>query len=702
MTRTSDPLVGSVLDGRYEIVERIARGGMATVYVAQDLRLARRCAVKVMHEGLSDDREFTRKFDREARAAAKLTHPHVVAVFDQGRDVGRPYIVMEYVPGTTLRRVISTDGPLAPARALELMDPVLSALAAAHRAGLVHRDVKPENVLISQRGEVKVADFGLARAISGDTSTATQGLLIGTVSYIPPELVMQGRADARSDVYSAGVVLFELLTGRKPHTGDSPIQVAYAHCNTDIEPPSSLLPTSWRDSRSAIPPYVDALVLAAVSRDPARRPRDAGVFLDHLRVAARALDRGIMNDARLDAEMRVVDADATMRIPSSPSQAPTVAIAQGVETTGPISRWVAKGRSMRTTPATPISPVDLPSMSSVEGIPFYDDVEAEVTPIDQPVPVPAITKPARRRRGSTRVAAPRRRRRFAPLVAVLLVLALAGGAAYTSWYLLAGQFTSVPAMAGMSLDQAYGAAATGRVHTTTVREYSETVPADTVIRTDPSSGTKVHQDAQVTLVVSQGPERFTVPTLVGQRVDAARAALAKVNLAVGQVTQAFDEKQSTGTVLDASLRPGAQVKRGTSVDLVVSKGPKPIPVTNYTGKDAKAAQDALTKAGFKVTTTEANHKTIAAGLVISQSPDSGEGRKGDVVTLVVSKGPVMVTVPETRRMRIDAATATLKKAGFDVKVEKLPNPAPLGIVSYTTPAGGSKAPEGSTVTLYSV
>ena len=243
MTTVGDPLVGQLLDGRYQITQRLARGGMATVYQAVDTRLTRTVAVKVMHVGLGDDAEFARKFDREARAAAKLSHPNVVSVFDQGQDrldghVSRPYIVMEYVDGRTLRDVINREAPVPPLRALELIEPVLAALASAHDAGLVHRDVKPENVLISDRGQLKVADFGLAKAISSQTSTATQGLLIGTVSYLPPELVLSGRADARSDVYSAGVVLFELLTGCKPHTGETPIQVAYAHVHNDVPAPS--------------------------------------------------------------------------------------------------------------------------------------------------------------------------------------------------------------------------------------------------------------------------------------------------------------------------------------------------------------------------------------------------------------------------------------------------------------------------------
>ena len=276
-TRSTDELVGRLLDGRYQILQRLARGGMATVYQAVDNRLTRTVAVKVMHVGLGDDAEFARKFDREARAAARLSHPNVVSVFDQGQDVldghvSRPYIVMEFVDGQTLRDVINRESPMTPLRALEVMEPVLSALATAHDAGLVHRDVKPENVLISERGQIKVADFGLAKAISAQTSTATQGMLIGTVSYLPPELVVSGKADARSDVYSAGVVLFELLTGQKPHTGETPIQVAYAHVHRDVPPPSTF-PTA-----GDIPPYLDALIARATARDADVRPHDARVL----------------------------------------------------------------------------------------------------------------------------------------------------------------------------------------------------------------------------------------------------------------------------------------------------------------------------------------------------------------------------------------------------------------------------------------
>ena len=297
MHRTvADPMIGRVLDGRYRVGPRIARGGMATVYEATDLRLDRLCALKVMHAGLGDDEEFAARFVREARSAARLSHPHVVAVFDQGDDDGTLFLAMEYIPGHTLRDLIRKEAPLTPARALGLIDPILSALAAAHQAGLIHRDVKPENVLLADDGRVKVADFGLARAVSAETQhTATGGVLIGTVSYLSPELVVDGRADVRSDVYAAGVVLYEMLTGRKPHEGESPIQVAYKHVHEDVPPPSRVVP--------GIPPYVDALVARATARDRFLRPADARVMLHQVRRVRDALDHGVLDDPDLTSDL---------------------------------------------------------------------------------------------------------------------------------------------------------------------------------------------------------------------------------------------------------------------------------------------------------------------------------------------------------------------------------------------------------------
>src|SRR3954471_10166415 len=266
-TTLSDPLVDRLLDGRYAIEARVARGGMASVYLATDVRLERRVAVKVMHAALAEDPEFVARFNREARAAARLSHPDVVAVYDQGTDDGHVFLVMEYVPGATLRDVLRDRGRLSPGEAVAVMDHVLAALGAAHAAGLVHRDVKPENVLVTPDGRVKVTDFGLARAVAGSSVTGDSGMMFGTAAYVAPEQVTGGIADVRSDVYSAGVLMFELLTGVVPFSGDTPVAVAYRHVNEDIPAPSTLV--------GGIPYELDALVAAATDRDAAQRPADA-------------------------------------------------------------------------------------------------------------------------------------------------------------------------------------------------------------------------------------------------------------------------------------------------------------------------------------------------------------------------------------------------------------------------------------------
>lgn len=335
MTVSTDPLVGRVLGGRYEITSRIARGGMATVYRAQDAHLRRGVAVKVMHEGLYEDEEFARRFDLEAKAAARLVNPHVVSVFDQGVDDMRPYIVMEYVPGCTLRHVIVQEAPLTPRHALAMLEPVVSALASAHDDGLVHRDVKPENVLISDRGQIKVADFGLARAVTAQSATAT-GLLVGTVSYLPPELVVSNRADERSDVYSTGIVLFEMLTGHKPHTGDTPIQVAWAHVHEDVPAPSTYLAGDGRRGRELaehIPAYLDALVRTCTARDPSDRPADGRVLLGLIRSARVSLAQGRTDDPAITSLMHRGGGPR----PTSPVPAPGAPTGSPARTRTPVS-----------------------------------------------------------------------------------------------------------------------------------------------------------------------------------------------------------------------------------------------------------------------------------------------------------------------------------------------------------------------------
>jgi beta-lactam-binding protein with PASTA domain/serine/threonine protein kinase len=670
MTTVGDPLVGRILDGRYEITQRLARGGMATVYRAVDTRLTRTVAVKVMHIGLGDDAEFARKFDREARAAAKLSHPNVVSVFDQGQDVegpnSRPYIVMEYVEGQTLRDVLNRDAPLPPARALEIIEPVLAALAVAHDAGLVHRDVKPENVLISDRGRVKVADFGLAKAVSSQTSTATQGLLIGTVSYLPPELVVSGRADARSDVYSTGVVLFELLTGRKPHTGDTPIQIAYAHVHRDVPPPSV------GSTAGTIPPYVDALVTRATARDANLRQPDAKVFLAQVRRARIAIQQGLADDPELTRELH-----------NAPRHG----------TAGPRRPDRSDYELTQTVPA-PIA--GAPVQPRLSG--------ASRTMIDAPPPtVPRfVHQPTLERLAATERERRARKRRRGWL-ALLLVIMISASAALASWYLMEGRFTTAPALDSLSKAEAQRVAANVGLSIDFSEAYSETIARGKVISTKPSPGTKILRGGKIEAALSKGPERYPMPAVVGLSQSAAEAAITKAKLSVGKVSDGFSEQVAVGTVLSASKQPGATLKKGTNINLVVSTGPKPIVITNYEGTPYDAAAAALTSAGFRVVERSAYSDKVAKDLVLRQDPQSGRGANGETIRLTRSLGSLQITVPNVQRMALSAARKVMKEAGFKIQVQRVGIDRPgVDFVVYTSPGARTAAAKGDTITLYVV
>ncbi|TCI99745.1 Stk1 family PASTA domain-containing Ser/Thr kinase [Aeromicrobium sp. IC_218] len=650
--RGDEALRGRVLEGRYVIGERIARGGMASVFLGHDRRLDRQVAVKVMHQGLGDDEQFTERFVREARSAAKLNHPNVVAVFDQGTDEELTYLVMEYVPGHTLRDVVRDEAPMRPARALRLLEQVLLALSAAHAAHLVHRDIKPENVLIAPDGVLKVADFGLARAVSAAT-TATGGTLIGTVSYLAPEIVVNAGTDARSDVYACGAMLFEMLTGVKPHTGESPIQVAYRHVHEDVPAPSSVVP--------GIPPYLDALVARATARDRDRRSPDAHVLLQQVRTVLRALDAGLADDPDLTADLD----------PGS-SEAWESEVTQRVADVRPAS-------------VLGLAPEDVGSSTVVVAPDAEHTMSWQSAPAEPAPPAPDLP-PARRRR--------RRGGLLLLCVLLLAVLAAAGG-----WYYGVGRYTEAPDLVGVSFEQARQTAEQeGFTLETGQPEYSETVPKGTVISTDPEPGDKVLPGDTLQAVVSLGKERYQAPNLAGRTLDEAKAALEGGNLALGDVRQVYDDDVANGRVVRlTSIKPGTLLKRDTPVDLTVSKGKQPVEVNSQVGRKRDAAVSALEKSGLKPTVTEAFSDTVPEGVVIDQNPREGTLFRGDEVKLVVSKGPEMLPVPDVRgRSRAEAEQA-LTAAGFKPQVrDVLPG---NDSVIVQSPSGG-KLKRGSTVTIY--
>lgn len=657
----NDPHVGRLLDGRYRIGARIARGGMASVYEAHDTRLERAVAIKIMHAGLGDatsgDEQFAARFVREARAAARLSHPNVVAVYDQGEDNGTIFLAMELVPGHTLRDTIAKEAPMSPERALAILDPVLSALASAHRSGLIHRDVKPENVLIADDGRIKVADFGLARAVSAETQhTATGGVLIGTVSYLAPELVVDGKADARADVYAAGVVLYELLTGRKPHQGESPIAVAYKHVHEDVPAPSAEVPE--------LPAYVDALVARATTRDRTLRPADAAVLLHHVHRVTHALHHGVREDADLVADLLPAPAR--------------------VETTD--------------TMPEPIR--ELWDPSAHEGTTKLETVLPPPPPKRSP---PSPPTPAT---GDARPARPRRRRRGVVLLvlAALVAAAVGGGAYWFGW----ARYTQAPSVVGLSqVDAEQRIEDAGLEVEYADAVYSTSVAAGDVVASDPAPGERILPGDAVTVTLSLGEEMHDLPKLRGLTLDQAKEALEGVKLVLGKVKEDYSEVVPKGKVISSDPAFGSKkaddMPVNAVVDLVVSKGRQPLQVGDWVGKSFEQAEAKLEARGLVVNVVgHENSDTIAEGDVISHEPTGGTLFKGDRVDFVVSDGPELIEVPRVFYEPTDEAVQELEDLGFEVEIEHAPVYFTGDRAYSTDPPAGTMAEKGSTIILYVV
>ncbi|MGW6568318.1 Stk1 family PASTA domain-containing Ser/Thr kinase [Streptomyces sp. NPDC054975] len=657
-TTLQDPLVGQLLDGRYRVDARVAVGGMATVYRAVDTRLDRVLALKVMHPALATDAAFVERFIREAKSVARLSHPNVVGVFDQGADGAYVYLAMEYVAGCTLRDVLRERGALRPRAALDILEPVLAALGAAHRAGFVHRDMKPENVLIGDDGRVKVADFGLVRAVGSATNTT--GSVLGTVSYLAPEQIEHGTADTRADVYACGVVLYEMLTGGKPHGGDTPAQVLYQHLNTDVPAPSAAVP--------GLALELDELVASATARNPEVRPHDAVALLAQTREARTAL-----GDEQLDAvppqahaEDRTGSEDRTSVIPRVGPQEDRTSVIPRVMP--PEGRREAEHGVQHTSRLTMPPPEPRPEGRSGRG--------------DRAV---RRDRAGRLPRGPLLVVA-----------AVLLALGIGGGV----WYINSGQFTRVPAVLGQT-----EAKATERLTDAgldvgaTKRAFSDVYERGTVMATDPASGERIRGNGTVTLTISRGPEIVKVPRLKGKPLAQAKKLLADEGLATGLITTAFSQHIAQGAVISSDPEAGTERSPDSAVALVVSKG-RPIDVPDVAGDAVADATRTLQDAGLKVEIAgEQIHSAQPAGTVAAQSlAESSRAAKGDRIVLTVSKGPRMIEVPDVTGESTDSARAKLEGAGFEVKVQKT-FPFLGDTVSGQSVEGGTTAPEGSTVTI---
>ncbi len=640
-------LVGRLIGERYRIEQVVAKGGMATVYLAMDIRLERKVALKIIHPHLASDNSFREKFIREARIAAKLSHPNLVNVFDQGEDGDLAFMAMEYVSGITLRDALKDFGALDAKRALDLFEPMLSGLAAAHRAGILHRDLKPENVLLANDGRIKLGDFGLARDIDNHTST---GSLVGTVAYLSPELVMRGTADARSDVYAAGIMLFEMLAGRQPFEGDQAVQIAYQHANDNVPAPSKFNPE--------VPPLLDELVLWATARDAAHRPNDA---VELLAVVQRA-----------KAELRAGRGDTAIGIPTMPQKNlnATTVMPTASEETQVLSPDAVSQLDSNSTQV-------LSGLGSANETTVFEDFDFAD---DQMSPLEAL---GRNRRG------------LKILVATLLVILLGGG---TGWWFSSGPggLNIIPNLTSRTTDEAQITLSNLKASIAIAEESSATVGKGLVIRTDPPAGSFFF-GGKVTIFVSSGPSLVSAPNLKGMNLAEATAEIIKSGFTLGEVKSVFNEAP-LGEVFDYLGADGTKIPETSRIDLYVSLGAIPV----VTGLDQEAAVTAIETVGLKINEiTEDYSDTVPAGQVISLVPQTQPLGKDGTVNLVVSKGPNIVTMPNMIGQTVLAGKSALEALGLKVVVNTDQLTTKWGVVTIKrqSSAAGTQVRVGDSITI---
>lgn len=636
-----DPFLGSVVDSRYLVRERIAFGGMATVYRATDRRLGRDVAIKIMNPDFLGDTggDFAARFRREARAAARLTHPGMVRVYDQGSDGDITYLTMEYVDGPSLRQRMARVATLPLGEALAITDRLLDALGTAHRQGLVHRDIKPENVLIDPDGLPKLADFGLARAATEVSATAT-GTVLGTVAYLAPELIRHGESDARTDLYAVGVLLFELVTGRQPFTGASAIEVASRHVHEDVPPPSSYV--AW------LPPEFDVLVGRLAARDRDARPFDAHEALALLRQTRSMIDEPTL--------ARRADPPSG-RLPLSPELASTVAL------------------EPTPTGATVALPIGL-------------GLGKELTePDDFADYVPQVE--------------PRKPRVVAWVVAVTLaatVLSLLG----LWWYntMGPGAFAGVPPLAGLTVEEATEVLEEKGLDSQFIQAFDDVVLPGIVVSSNPPEGGAVAKQGTVTVTVSKGPRMTEVPEVVGVLEENALAALTEAGFPAPDITLEFSDDIPPGEVMSASPEPGVSTRHDTVIGLLISKGPEPVTIPLVLGSSEEAAQALLEgEYGLDVRVEYGRTAEYALGQVYDQDPEVGaEGHRTDTITIWVSEGLPLVTVPNFKGLGLEAAVA--KAEEYNLVAELNNNVLLFGSTIWVQSIeSGEQVEEGTTIVL---
>lgn len=674
----SDSLLGAVVDGRYVIAGRIARGGMATVYRARDKRLERDVAIKLMHRHLAERPDFTARFNREARAAARLSSAYVVTVHDQGvwdsGDGRHAYLVMEYVPGPDVRSELIRTGSFTLGTALAITEQTLRALSSAHSAGIVHRDVKPENVMLTsrippvsifERPEIhaKVADFGLARAVTSVSPTTGQAM--GTVTYMAPEVITTGVAEAPADVYAVGIMLYEFLTGELPFQAETPIATAYMHINEPM--PHVAEQADW------IPASLDSFIALLTAKDASQRPANGEEALRELLAITRSIP----------------EEDLIRRIPVIPAPQSDGEDDDGEDDAPPDPKPL---------PAAPTTTMPMPGPVPPDG----------AAPAAEPIPPGGGAddgngaRRLRRRRTDLRHETPElpgRRRRQGRRAWAALAILLAVALTAVLWYFRAGpgKRVTIPAVAGQTYEQALSSLREEGLTARRRNVYSDTVPSGSVVSTDPGGGGRVHPSRVVTVTVSRGVEQVTVPDLSGLSAQEARRRLGSARL-VYREAAVYSESVDEGRVVSQSVAADTAVNHDSAVTVTISKGRQPIRVPNVVGKSEADANNAIRKAGLTVSRQEEHSDTVAQGVVISQDPSKGTVHRGDSVTVVVSQGPELVDVPNVVDMRREEATTTLQNAGFQVQADNVFG-GYFGIVRSQSPAAGTKARKGTGVKI---
>jgi len=647
MARVSDTLINTVFDGRYRILRKLGSGGMANVYLAEDEDLGRRVAIKILNDRYANDDLFIERFRREAKAAAGLSHPNIVSIYDRGEAEGTYYIAMEVIEGRSLKELILTRGALPVAQSVAFAKQLLEALRFAHRHGIIHRDIKPHNVLVStderaKRHEtrLKVTDFGIAR--HGASQMTEAGSIMGTAQYLSPEQARGAPVTAASDLYSAGVVLYEMLTGKVPFNGDSAIEIAMKHVTEAPKPPSHL--------RSEIPPALDQVVLRSLSKDPEDRYQTADDFIEDLERV----------EAGLPLSRETSDAATALLA--------TVPVAGG--TTEVLAR----------TPATRVAPPRVPAKQPPRVQPPY---------------------PPEYRYGDR----PPRRRRFLPWLLVLLFLAAAGIA---GWYvynqiqeqLEASEPVGVPNVVGLERQLAVAKLEEAGLEADVEEQPDPEALPGIVFDQNPRAGSRLQKGDSVTILVSTGPRKVDVPRLVGKQYDEAIQILDDAGLK-WRKEEVFSKKPP-GQVVRQDPKAGEQLAEGSTVILTVSKGIERVAVPDVLQQTEESARQELAAAGFEVQVVEQPSSDTPAGVVFAQSPDPGtEAPKGSTVQINVSTGPEQAPVPDVIDQDEETAKQTLRDAGFRVRVNRVDTEDPLqdGVVVEQDPVGGTEAELGSEVTI---